>query len=94
MKALKFKPFTLLAIATFLVFNGFQLGATFSSYIFIYYVYGGDKEAAGAIIGWYGSATAVATFLIILLVAWVATKIEKKKAILNLYFDFTVWIWA
>ena len=81
-KALKFKPFTLLALATFLVFNGFQLGATFSNYIFIYYVYGGDKEAAAGIIGWYGSATAIATFLIILLVAWVATKIEKKKAFL------------
>lgn len=81
-KALKFKSFTLLAIATFLVFNGFQLGATFSNYIFIYYIYGGDKEAAGAIIGIYGTTIAVATFLIIMLVAWVATKIEKKKTFL------------
>jgi len=80
LKALKFKPFVLLAIATFLVFNGFQLGATFSNYIFIYYIYGGDKEAAAAIIGVFGTATAVTTFLVIMLVSWVATKMEKKKA--------------
>ena len=36
--SLKCKPFVKLCLATFLVFNGFQLGITFALYVMIYYL--------------------------------------------------------
>ena len=46
-KTLKFKPFLKLCAATFLVFNGFILIASFQSYVIIYYVFGGDAAGGG-----------------------------------------------
>ena len=41
------RPFVKLCAATFLVFNGFQLGSSFSLYVMIYYLFGGDNSPAG-----------------------------------------------
>ncbi len=74
------KPFVKLCAATFLVFNGFQLGISFSIYIMKYYLFDGNDSLAGQLQGWFGMLTSIVTLaLAIPLTGWVATKIGKKK---------------
>ncbi len=81
-------PFVKLCIATFLVFNGFMTISGFSSYIFIYYIYGNApdvkkaQELGSNLIGAFGTTSSICTFIAISLVAWLATKIGKHKAFL------------
>ena len=77
---LKVGPFLKLCAATFLVFNGFMLISSFQSYVIIYYVFGGDTELGGEYVGWSGSVGAVSTFLVIILVTWLSTKIGKRRS--------------
>lgn len=77
---IKFAPFQKLCVATFLVFNGFMLVSAFSSYVIIYYVYSGDKDLGGKLMGWNGTASAIATFCVIPLVTWISTRIGKRRA--------------
>ena len=76
---LKVKPFLLLCAATFLVFNGFMLVSSFQFYVIIYYVFGGNQQLGAEYAGWSGTASAVATFLVIILVTWLSTKIGKRR---------------
>jgi GPH family glycoside/pentoside/hexuronide:cation symporter len=78
--SLKFAPFLKLCVATFLVFNGFMLIAAFQSYVIIYYVFGGDTELGARFAGYSGTIGAVSTFVVIVLVTWLATRIGKRKA--------------
>lgn len=82
---IKFPPFLKLCAATFLVFNGFMLIASFTSYVIIYYIYAGDKDAGAQLIGWVGTASAIGTFIVIPIVTWVSSRIGKRKA-----FFFTI----
>jgi GPH family glycoside/pentoside/hexuronide:cation symporter len=77
---IKFPPFLKLCIATFLVFNGYMLVSSFSSYVIIYYVYGGDTDLGAGLIGWNGTLTTVATFAVIPIVTWISTHIGKRRA--------------
>lgn len=76
------KPFVKLCAATFLVFNGFQLGMSFSLYVMIYYLFEGDNASAGHLSGWFGTLTAVATLGVISLTGWIATRIGKRRTFL------------
>ncbi|MDH3628321.1 MAG: MFS transporter [Acidobacteriota bacterium] len=76
------KPFVKICAATFLVFNGYQLGMSFSLYVMIYYVYGGDDSRAGELLGWFGTVTAASTIGVILLTGWLATRFGKRKTFL------------
>lgn len=77
---LKFKPFLYLCAATFLVFNGFQLVASFQIYVIIYYVFGGDQTLGAEYFGTAGSVMAIVSFAVIFFVSWLSTKIGKKRA--------------
>jgi len=79
-KSLSFKPFLKLCIATFLVFNGFILIAAFQSYVIIYYVFSGNKEAGSVFVGHSGLVQAISALAVIGLVTWLATKFGKRKA--------------
>lgn len=79
---LKCKPFVKLCSATFLVFNGYQLGVSFSLYVMIYYVFGGDDSLAGDLNGWWGSLTAVCTIGVIPLTALISERLGKRKTLL------------
>ncbi len=74
------RPFLKLCAATFLVFNGFILISSFSTYVIIYYVFGGDQEAGAEMAGWAGTLGAVCTFGVIALVTWLGTRIGKRRA--------------
>ena len=77
---LKFKPFLKLCAATFLVFNGFILIASFQSYVIIYYVFAGDAAVGADWVGHSGLLQAVTALCVIALVTWLATKIGKRRA--------------
>ena len=74
------KPFLKLCGATFLVFNGFIMIASFQSYVIIYYVFGGDQEMGAKYSGYNGTLGAASTFVVITIVTWLATQVGKKKA--------------
>jgi GPH family glycoside/pentoside/hexuronide:cation symporter len=76
---LKCKPFLQLCAATFLVFNGFQLGMSFALYVMIYYVFGGDDQQAGELNGWFGTLTALSTVAVIPLTAAIASRLGKRE---------------
>ncbi|MFH0953307.1 MAG: MFS transporter [Verrucomicrobiota bacterium] len=75
----KSRPFIKLCAATFLVFNGYMLGSTFTLYAMIYYLFGGDRAQGGTLLGWFGTLSSICTFLIIFLTTWISTKIGKRR---------------
>ena len=77
------KPFRKLCIATFFIFNAFNTVAGFTFFIVVYYLFNGDTAAAGIWPTLFGCGGALATtFVVIPIVAWIAKKMEKKKAFL------------
>ena len=76
---LKFRPFLKLCAATFLVFNGFILVASFQAYVIIYYVFAGDQSLGAQYAGWSGTLAAASTFVVITLVTWLGTHIGKRQ---------------
>ena len=77
--SMRCKPFVKLCGATFLVFNGYQLGVSFSLYVMIYYLFGGNDSAAGALNGWWGSTTAICTICVIPLTALISERLGKRN---------------
>lgn len=77
----KNKPFARLCGATFLVFNGFQMVASFSFFIIVFHMFNGDYGAAGNWPAWFSTVTAVATaFLVIPIVSKIADNFGKRQA--------------
>jgi glycoside/pentoside/hexuronide:cation symporter, GPH family len=77
----KNRPFVQLCGATFLVFNGFQMVASFSYFIIVFYMFNGDYGLAGTWPAWFSTVSAMATaFLIIPIITWMANKWGKRKA--------------
>lgn len=77
----KNKEFVKLCGATFLVFNGFQMVASFSYFIIVFYMFRGDYGAAGTWPAWFSTVSAVATaFLIIPIITMMANKWGKRNA--------------
>ncbi len=77
---LKSGPFLKLCLATFMVFNGFMLVASFQFYVIIYYVTGGDQTAGAKYAGYAGTVGAVCTFAVVAFVTWLGTRIGKRHA--------------
>jgi GPH family glycoside/pentoside/hexuronide:cation symporter len=73
-------PFLKLSAATFLLFNGFMLIASFQSYVIIYYVCGGDQELGARWAGLAGTIGGFANFAVVAFVAWLGTRIGKRHA--------------
>lgn len=77
----KNKPFVKLCGATFLVFNGFQMVASFSYFIIVFYMFDGDYGAAGNWPAWFSTVSAFATaFLVIPIISWMSNRMGKRKA--------------
>jgi len=76
---LRFRPFVKLCIATFLVFNGFMLIASFQFYVIIYYVFGGDLVEGARFAGYAGTLGAISTFVVIVIVTHIGTCIGKRR---------------
>jgi GPH family glycoside/pentoside/hexuronide:cation symporter len=75
------KPFMKLCAATFLVFNGFQIVASFSVFIIVFYMYNGSYEGAGTWPAWFATFSAIMTaFFVIPVVTRIANAWGKKNA--------------
>jgi GPH family glycoside/pentoside/hexuronide:cation symporter len=72
-------PFLKICLATFLVFNGYQLGASFTFYNMTYYLCGGNETQASHLFKWFGITSSLATFAIIWLTTWVSARIGKRR---------------
>ena len=81
LEAVKNKPFLKLCGATFLVFNGFQLVASFSYFIIVFYMFNGSFGDAGNWPAWFSTVTAIVTaFLVIPIISKMSTKYGKRRA--------------
>jgi GPH family glycoside/pentoside/hexuronide:cation symporter len=77
----KNNPFMRLCGATFLVFNGFQMVASFSYFIIVFHMYKGSYEMAGTVPAIFSILGAFITaVLIIPIVSWLANKYGKRNA--------------
>lgn len=75
------KPFVRLCGATFLVFNGFQMVASFSYFIILFYLFNGDYGLTGNWPAWFSTVSAFTTaFLVIPIITWMANKVGKRNA--------------
>lgn len=80
---LRNKPFQKICLATFLIFNAFNMVAGFSWFIIVYYMNGGDPGQAGTWPTLFGSVSALCTcFLVIPIVNWFSQKFGKRTAFL------------
>ena len=74
-------PFIKLCGATFLVFNGFQMVASFSFFIIVFYMFEGSYADAGNWPAWFSTVTALVTaFGVIPIVTLLANKFGKRQA--------------
>ncbi|KAF5071462.1 putative symporter YjmB [anaerobic digester metagenome] len=73
--------FVRLCAATFLVFNGFQMVASFSYFIIVFYLFKGDYGLAGTWPAWFSTVSAMCTaFIIIPVITWMANRWGKRRA--------------
>ena len=79
----KNKPFMKLCGATFLVFNGFQMVASFSYFIIVFYLFKGDYGLTGNWPAWFSTVSAIVTaFLVIPVITAISNKVGKRNAFL------------
>lgn len=80
-EAVKNKPFLRLCGATFLVFNGFQLVASFSYFIIVFHMFDGSYGDAGNWPAWFSTISAILTaFIVIPIVSFLSDKFGKRQA--------------
>lgn len=72
------RDFLILCGITFLIFNGFQMIASFQTYVVIYYLYAGDIAASTELQGVFGTISSISTFGVIALTTWLATLLGKR----------------
>jgi GPH family glycoside/pentoside/hexuronide:cation symporter len=77
------RSFRYLCFATFAFFPGLILIQNFSSFLVIYYVYGGDKGASSVLLGWSGSLAGVLSVVFIPLVTYMGTHMGKRRAFMT-----------
>ncbi len=78
-EALKCGPFVKLCLATLLVFGGYMLVSSFTSFVIIYYIFEGDQDLGGKYMGLFGTVSAVSNFGVIAFSTWLSTKIGKRR---------------
>ena len=72
------RDFLILCGITFLIFNGFQMIASFQAYVIIYYLYAGDIAASTELQGLFGTISSISTFGVIALTTWLTTRLGKR----------------
>lgn len=78
-QAFAIPQFRKVAFATFLIFNSFNVIATFTFFIILHYLFAGDEAAVGVWPALHGSVGAlVTTFLVIPIVAATSKRLGKK----------------
>ena len=92
-KTTKNKPFMRLCGATFLVFNGFQMVASFSYFIIVFYLFKGDYGLAGTWPAWFSTISAFNDSIISNTDCIIYCKqIWEKKCLCNFHYNFHYWL--
>lgn len=77
----KNKPFVKLCVATFLVFNGYQIVAEFGLFIIAFHMFSGDFGEASLWMTLFPAVTAAFTaFIAIPIINWMANRVGKRRA--------------
>ena len=80
-QAFKNIEFVKLCGSTFLIFNGFQLVASFSFFVIVFHMFDGNYGAAGTWPAWFATVSALFTaFMVIPIVTLMASKWGKRNA--------------
>ena len=79
--AVKNQTFRRLVIIIFALAMGFNFVGLLNYYITIFYLYGGDKEAAGSLLGINGTIWAVTGLLAVFPLNWIGRRIGKKATL-------------
>ncbi len=74
---LKNRDFMIIVAVVFCITAGFNLVNNFANYITIFYLYGGDKTAASAMLGINGSVWAVSALLTVFPMIWSSQRLGK-----------------
>ena len=77
-ESLSCKPFLVVSISVTLVLMASIMVGSLLFYINIYYVFGGDKSAASAMIGWYSTALYLSAALLVPFISKLAQRFGKK----------------
>jgi hypothetical protein len=80
--ALRNKTFLCLVLVIFTLAIGFNFVAIFNYYISIYYLYGGDQYAAGALLGINGTVWAVTGLIAVFPLNWISPRFGKRRTML------------
>ena len=75
------KNFIFLVVTVFVLALGFNFVSLLNYYISIFYIYGGDKSAAGALLGVNGTIWAVTGLLAVFPLNWLAFKFGKRDTL-------------
>lgn len=78
---IKNKNFIFLVVTVFTLALGFNFVGLLNYYISIFYIYGGDKSAAGALLGINGTIWAVTGLLAVFPLNWLAPKFGKRETL-------------
>lgn len=78
----KNRTFRWLLAIIFPVTLGFYFVNGFSQYIMLYYVYGGDKQAASVLMGFCGTLWAALSLGGVFVMAYIATRLGKSKTVM------------
>ncbi len=76
------KTFLCLVLVIFTLAMGFNFVGLFNYYISIYYLFGGDQYAAGALLGINGTVWAVTGLVAVFPLNWISPRIGKRKTLL------------
>ncbi|MFT6236316.1 MAG: GPH family glycoside/pentoside/hexuronide:cation symporter [Lentimonas sp.] len=80
---LKSRSFRCICFATFAFFPGLILIQNFSSFLVIYYIYGGDAAAASVLLGWSGTLSSFLGIAFIPVVTYMGTHMGKRNAFIT-----------
>ncbi len=80
--AIKFKPFVALIVSMLMMVSANNMVRGLGFYVNVYHVHHGDTKAASILVGWVGTAQAIASIVSIPVVAYISTKIGKHRTIL------------
>ena len=76
------KTFLILLLTIFTLAMGFNFVNLLTYYISIFYLYGGDKIAAGALLGINGTIWAITGLMAVFPLNWISPKLGKRKTLM------------
>ncbi|MDQ8183514.1 MFS transporter [Pelagicoccus sp. SDUM812005] len=78
-QSLACKPFRMLSLTIACILLGSNMIRGLESYVTVYYLYGGEKEPASALLAWHSTVSTILTLAIIPVITQLATRYGKQR---------------